>query len=606
MALLSDLKTLTNRISKEIAEGKFDLKRFTRVFASIPAGTGAPTVAALKQNVELLTGQNGSVLDKALTLRDLMNEGSLAVVVGDQVIGGENSGSIVVPANTNSDPFYVDPRPVLSTAPTPENLTATATFRSVFLEWELVDYQNHGGVEIWRNGTDNLGTAVKIGQTTANLYVDGSVQSGVSYYYWVRAFLESGDPGAYNAVSGTLASPQVVGGVDLGPLIVAAGNIANGAIDIGGTKVTGTITNPAMFGAAVIGSAAIQNGAITNALIANAAIDDAKIDNLSAAKITFGTMSGDRIGVGTLNADRITVNTITGDRLVANTVTADKINGNSLIVRDAAGNAIFGTGVQFDGGTYIQDGTINNAKIGSFIQSTNYVAGVSGWKIDKTGFAELRNVTVTGSITANAVNAASGTLGDITGGTLHNAANTTYINLNATGTSLLLRAGSFNGTTGHYPVEIQADGTAYLEDLTVYKNVASGVWDAGTGVGAGILVYYITGGTVTIAEREVAIDTGVTVPYFTLASRSYTARLHLERTHFTWPGSAPPSGVVISRFQVSGTVTVRTPHYRAGSAPSSGEDYRLFIFARVQSTDVHGSIDSIWAQRISWALDFVP
>ena len=34
---------------------------------------------------------------------------------------------------------------------------------------------------------------------------------------------------------------------------------------------------------------------------------------------------------------------------------------------------------------FIQDGTINNAKIGNFIQSTNYVANVSGWRLDKGG-----------------------------------------------------------------------------------------------------------------------------------------------------------------------------------------------------------------------------
>lgn len=34
---------------------------------------------------------------------------------------------------------------------------------------------------------------------------------------------------------------------------------------------------------------------------------------------------------------------------------------------------------------FIQDGTITNAKIGNFIQSTNYVANVSGWRLDKAG-----------------------------------------------------------------------------------------------------------------------------------------------------------------------------------------------------------------------------
>lgn len=50
---------------------------------------------------------------------------------------------------------------------------------------------------------------------------------------------------------------------------------------------------------------------------------------------------------------------------------------------------------------FIQDGSITNAKIGNRIQSNNYVQGSQGWAIDKSGFAELSNVTVRGSLYAN-------------------------------------------------------------------------------------------------------------------------------------------------------------------------------------------------------------
>ncbi|MBD9065838.1 MAG: DUF1983 domain-containing protein [Enterobacter cloacae] len=38
--------------------------------------------------------------------------------------------------------------------------------------------------------------------------------------------------------------------------------------------------------------------------------------------------------------------------------------------------------------TFIQDGTISNAKIGNYLQSNNYVAGSVGWKLDKSGAFE--------------------------------------------------------------------------------------------------------------------------------------------------------------------------------------------------------------------------
>ena len=41
---------------------------------------------------------------------------------------------------------------------------------------------------------------------------------------------------------------------------------------------------------------------------------------------------------------------------------------------------------------FIQDGSVDNAKIGNFIQSNNYVAGSQGWRIDKSGTFEINGV----------------------------------------------------------------------------------------------------------------------------------------------------------------------------------------------------------------------
>ena len=49
---------------------------------------------------------------------------------------------------------------------------------------------------------------------------------------------------------------------------------------------------------------------------------------------------------------------------------------------------------------FIEDGSITNAKIGNVIQSNNYVAGKSGWIINKNGFAELQNIKARGEIEA--------------------------------------------------------------------------------------------------------------------------------------------------------------------------------------------------------------
>ncbi|EOG6767979.1 host specificity protein J [Proteus mirabilis] len=49
---------------------------------------------------------------------------------------------------------------------------------------------------------------------------------------------------------------------------------------------------------------------------------------------------------------------------------------------------------------FIEDGSITNAKIGNVIQSNNYVAGKSGWIINKNGFAEFQNIKARGEIEA--------------------------------------------------------------------------------------------------------------------------------------------------------------------------------------------------------------
>ncbi|MFN3089343.1 host specificity protein J [Enterobacter kobei] len=66
-------------------------------------------------------------------------------------------------------------------------------------------------------------------------------------------------------------------------------------------------------------------------------------------------------------------------------------------VTTAAGNSValpfvIQNGQTFIRASFIQDGTIENAKIGNYIQSNNYVAGSAGWKLDKGGSFEINGV----------------------------------------------------------------------------------------------------------------------------------------------------------------------------------------------------------------------
>ncbi|MEM0538714.1 DUF1983 domain-containing protein [Enterobacter sp. FUJ80071] len=75
-------------------------------------------------------------------------------------------------------------------------------------------------------------------------------------------------------------------------------------------------------------------------------------------------------------------------------------------VTTAAGNSValpfvIQNGQTFIRASFIQDGTIENAKIGSYIQSTTWDGtGNVGWHINKSGYATFNNVTVRGTVYA--------------------------------------------------------------------------------------------------------------------------------------------------------------------------------------------------------------
>ena len=117
--------------------------------------------------------------------------------------------------------------------------------------------------------------------------------------------------------------------------------------------------------------------------------------------IILGNYTGS--GVQRFSAIKITEKAA-ADLIVDGAITATKLAANSIAVGTAAieTGAITNAMIQnltIDGqakianGTIVTanigDGEISNAKIGNFIQSTNYVAGTAGWHINKSGTAEF-------------------------------------------------------------------------------------------------------------------------------------------------------------------------------------------------------------------------
>lgn len=171
----------------------------TRVPAIPDTRTAKPeaVITALKEWVEVREGARGDGLDKAVTLRDLLNSG-LATPFD---LRGMQPGITPIPFN----PGDGDP----DMPPTPQNLEASGAFKYILLTWEFArGYSRLSHFEVWRSATNAIGDAVLIAQPYGIIYAD-EVGPGKSYYYWVRAVSDAPASSPYNALEGTLGATQL-------------------------------------------------------------------------------------------------------------------------------------------------------------------------------------------------------------------------------------------------------------------------------------------------------------------------------------------------------------------------------------------------------------
>lgn len=155
---------------------------------------------AIQENMELLTGQRGNGLDRAITIRELAQLGLINV-------SRNSKGSIV-------------PKPVTPTLPddipvqiphAPNGFMAYGGFGSIMLEWQLPTFSGFAHAEVWRsapNADDSAPTieqAVLVATTPATVFGD-IVDPGSTFYYWCRFVNIRDTAGPYSAVDGIKVS----------------------------------------------------------------------------------------------------------------------------------------------------------------------------------------------------------------------------------------------------------------------------------------------------------------------------------------------------------------------------------------------------------------
>ncbi|HEH9410276.1 TPA: DUF1983 domain-containing protein [Aeromonas salmonicida] len=160
--------------------------------AKKPAYRAGRDQAATAENVELLTGQRGDRLDKAVTFRELAALGLSTLRSG--------AGGIYVPGK-NPDLF---PPGQMEFPHAPVNVIANGAFHTVLVEWDPPQYRGHAHAEIWRAESDNQAEATLVGTSSANLFSD-AIGKGATFYYWVRFVNGKDDRGPFQGMQGIVA-----------------------------------------------------------------------------------------------------------------------------------------------------------------------------------------------------------------------------------------------------------------------------------------------------------------------------------------------------------------------------------------------------------------
>jgi hypothetical protein len=113
-------------------------------------------------------------------------------------VGGTTNTTIINEGGTNPDE-------VIEAPTAPENFEAKGGFSSIFLQWDMPDYQGHNFTRIYRSSTNAFGDAVWIADVFGKLHSDLDVGHYVGFYYWAKHVNKNGVESAIHDVAGAYA-----------------------------------------------------------------------------------------------------------------------------------------------------------------------------------------------------------------------------------------------------------------------------------------------------------------------------------------------------------------------------------------------------------------
>ncbi len=340
------------------------------------------------------------------------------------------------------------------------------------------------------------------------------------------------------------------------------------------TTINGVTVNPGVY----INGAFIQGGSIQGASIAGGTIENAKLINVSANKITGAALEATSFiesaaYISGSQGWKIHANGTAefAAASIRGQLTAGQIDTRNLTIKDSSGNVLFGAGTSLStsnitglgalatqntvsgttqvtglgnfsflntitdanistyiagaaiGSAYISDLnatkiTAGNLAVNSYIRSSSYSAGVSGWEIDGNGDAEFNTLTLRSGqidgllLTAYKINQYSGLFVQISSATPISTTNGPYYLNGNTGSPqyLVYNANMPAPATAPHKifisVNVQALGVSATRDLAVLVLINASI--SGTTITASEqLAYNTNSGTFGICTNATGVTT---------------------------------------------------------------------------------------------------
>lgn len=427
-------------------------------------------------------------------------EGAALRVTSSGTSSGSGSGSGGSGGGGGGGGAYV---PDLTPPPTPTFTTGDVAsgFAQVLISWAGITYtegHGHKQTNIYAVKRDpasvaplpTFGSAVLVATAPDALTLLSLVSElNTQWHVWLKFESVDGVESVAPAggTNGVQATTGKIGNVDLGPLIVQAGNLAAGAVDA--TKFVSTIepvtivlgTLPTVLSTRTIflasdGKLYRWNGTAYVATLATTdltgTIADAQIAAIAAAKIT-GTLTDAQIAdlaaaklTGTIVETQIANDAITTPKIFAGAITTAKIAADAVTANEIAANAITAA--------KINAGAVTAAKIAA----NTITAGQIAANTITAGQIAAATIT-TAEIAADAITAGQIAAGAITAGKI--AANAIAVGSAAIQNGAIVNAMIANATIDSAKIASLSAAQLTVGDGTVGGNLKSTSFTAGSG-----------------------------------------------------------------------------------------------------------------------------